>query len=245
MLGKSPEGFDVVLKNGRFGPYFEMQNGEEKPKRASVPKGKQPSDVTLEEAVRLLSLPRTVGMHPSENEVVLTNIGRFGPYVQMGKLYVNLPSVEDVFEIQMNRAVALIDERKNNPKSRFQRGAPAPLKTLGESPITGKPVNVMSGRYGAYVTDGDVNATLPNGIKPEAVTMDLALPLLAARAESGGGKKKGRKGVAKKTAVKKEAPAKKAAAPKKAPAKKAAAAKKAPGAKKTAKKAPAKKKAAG
>ncbi|MDX2273911.1 MAG: type I DNA topoisomerase [Hyphomonadaceae bacterium] len=244
VLGTSPEGHEVVLKNGRFGPYFEMKNGEEKPKRAGVPKGKQASEISLDYALKLLSLPRKIGKHPSLHEEVSANIGRFGPYIQMKDpeekrvIYVNLPSVDDVFEIQMNRAVALIDEKKANPKSRFQRGAPAPLKVLGESPVTGKPINVMSGRYGAYVSDGETNATLPKDVKPEDVTLDMALPLLAARAEMGGGKKK-KRGAVKKTAPKQAT--KPAAKPKKVAAAKAktpkkAAAKKKPAAKKKAKK---------
>ncbi|HVY84216.1 MAG TPA: type I DNA topoisomerase, partial [Caulobacterales bacterium] len=161
VLGKNAQGQEVTLKVGRFGPYVEMPNGDDKPKRAGIPKGKSADDIDLATALKLLSLPRTVGEHPSEHETITANIGRFGPYIQMGKLYVNLPSADDVFEIQMNRAVALIDEKKANPKSRFQRGAPAPLKVLGDSPVTGKPVNVMSGRYGPYVTDGETNANIP------------------------------------------------------------------------------------
>ncbi len=224
LLGKSPEGYDVLLKSGRFGPYFEMNDGGEKPRRASVPKDRASGEIDLATALKFLSLPRTVGEHPSEHETVLANIGRYGPYIQMGKLYVNLPSVEDVFEIQMNRAVALIDEKKaGGGKGRFGRAAPAALKELAESPVTGKTVKVMNGRYGAYVTDGETNATLPNGQAPEAMTMDIALALLAARAELGGKKKRGaRKAVAKKTAPKKTAA-------KKAPAKKTAVKKKAAG----------------
>jgi DNA topoisomerase-1 len=229
-LGQGQTG-PITLKSGRFGPYVEMPNGDDKPKRAGLPKGWTPDDLTLEKAVRLLSLPREVGMHPSENEMILAGIGRYGPYLQMGKMYASLPGVDDVFEIQMNRAVALIDEKKaGGGKGRFGRAAPAALKELGESPVTGKPVRVLSGRYGPYINDGETNANVPKDKKPEDVTFDEALALLAARAEQGGGKKK--KGAAKKAAPKKEA-----AAPKKAPAK---AAKKAP-----AKKAGAKKKAAG
>jgi DNA topoisomerase-1 len=234
VLGQNDEGIDVFLKNGRFGPYFEMANGGDKPKRASVPKGKALEELDLADALKFLQLPREVGVHPSEGKMVSANIGRYGPYIQMEKTYVNLPSVEDVFEIQMNRAVALFEEKKNNPgKGRFGRAAPAALKELGDSPVTGKAIKVMNGRYGAYVTDGETNATLPKEQKPEEVTLDIALPLLAARAEAGGGKKKR---PVKKAAAKKEAPTKKEATKPKAAAKKAPA-KKAPAKKAAAKKA--------
>jgi len=223
-IGDGPNG-PILLKSGRFGPYFETPNPSEpeKPRRASVPKGKSPTDVDLATAIKLLSLPREVGMHPSENELIVANIGRFGPYIKMGNLYVNLPDADDVHEIQMNRAVALIEEKKaGGAKGRFGRAAPAPIKELGESPVTGKPVRVLNGRYGPYIADGETNANVPKDKKPEDVTFDEALSLLAARAEAGGGKKK-KRAPAKKAA--KEAAPKKAAA-KKAPAKTAA--KKAP-----------------
>ncbi len=229
-LGDGPNG-PVVLKSGRFGPYFETPNPEDeaKPKRASLPRGWTPETTTLEKALALLALPREVGMHPSENEMILAGIGRYGPYLQMGKMYANLGSIEDVFEIQMNRAVAVIDEKKaGGGKGRFGRAAPAPLKELGESPVTGKPVRVLSGRYGPYINDGDTNANVPKEKKPEDVTLDEALALLAARVEAGGGKKKKKAPVAKKAAapkqeaVKPKAPVAKRAAAKKAPAKKAA-----------------------
>jgi DNA topoisomerase-1 len=228
-LGEGPTG-PVTLKSGRFGVYVEMPNGDDKPKRASLPRGWSQEALTLDKAISLLMLPRQVGMHPSENEMILAGIGRYGPYLQMGKMYASLPSVEDVFEIQMNRAVAVIDEKKaGGGKGRFGRAAPTALKELGESPVTGKPVRVLSGRYGPYINDGETNANVPKDKKPEDVTLDEALSLLEARAAMGGSKKKGKK-----------APAKKAAEPK-------AAKKAAPkAAKKTAaKKTPAKKKAAG
>ncbi len=239
VLGKNEAGFDVTLKNGRFGPYVELAPAEgEKPKRSSLPKGWSAEALTLERALMLLTLPRQVGEHPSEKEMILAGLGRYGPYLQMGKLYANLPGIDDVFEIQMNRAVAIIDEKKAGAgKGRFQRGAPTPLKVLGESPVTAKPVNVMSGRYGAYVTDGETNATLPNDLDPANVTLEAALALLAKKAEAGPSKKK--RPVKKAPAPKKEVAPKKAAAKKTAP-------KKPPTPKKTAaKKAPAKKKAAG
>ncbi|MEZ5994656.1 MAG: type I DNA topoisomerase [Hyphomonadaceae bacterium] len=218
-LGDGPNG-PVVLKTGRFGPYFETPNPEDekKPKRASLPRGWTAETTTLEKALALLALPREVGMHPSENEMILAGIGRYGPYLQMGKMYANLPSVDDVFEIQMNRAVAVIDEKKaGGGKGRFGRAAPTALKELGESPVTGKPVRVLSGRYGPYINDGETNANVPKEKKPEDVSLDEALALLAERAAKGGGKKK------KRAPEKKQAPksAKKAAA-KKAPAKKTA-----------------------
>lgn len=214
-LGQGPNG-PVTLKTGRFGPYVETPNGDaDKPKRASLPRGWTPDALTLEKAIALLSLPREVGMHPSENEMILAGIGRYGPYLQMGKMYANLASVEDVFEIQMNRAVAVIDEKKaGGPRARFGRAAPAPIKELGESPVTGKPVRVLNGRYGPYINDGETNANVPREKKPEDVTLDEALSLLAARAEAGGGKKRG----AAKKAVKEAA--RNGAAPKKAAAKK-------------------------
>jgi DNA topoisomerase-1 len=235
-LGDGPNG-PVVLKSGRFGPYFETPNPEDpdKPKRASLPRGWTQESVTLEKASALLALPRVVGVHPSENEMIYAGIGRYGPYLQMGKMYANLPSVEDVFEIQMNRAVALIDEKKaGGGKGRFGRAAPTAIKDLGESPVTGKPVRVLSGRYGPYITDGETNANVPKDKKPEAVTLDEALALLAARAEAGGGKKK-KKAAPKKAAkaagngeekagkpAKKAAKAARTSAPKKKTAKKAA-----------------------
>jgi len=238
-IGDGPNG-PILLKSGRFGAYFETANPDDpdKPKRASVPKGQAPTDVTLEHAIKLLSLPREVGMHPSENELIVANFGRFGPYIKMGNLYVNLPGADDVFEIQMNRAVALIEEKKaGGGKGRFGRAAPAPIKELGESPVTGKPVRVLNGRYGPYISDGETNANVPKDKKPEDIEADEALSLLAARVEAGGGKKKKKAPIAKKAAAsKKEAVKPKAAAPKKAAAKKVAAKKKAP-AKKAAKKA--------
>ncbi len=159
--------------------------------------------------------------------MILAGIGRYGPYLQMGKMYATLPGIDDVFEIQMNRAVAIIDEKKaGGGKGRFGRAPVPPLKELGESPVTGKPVRVMNGRYGPYVTDGETNANAPKDKKPEDVTMDEALALLAARAEQGGGKKKRKAPAAKPAAKKAPAPKKetaaKKAAPKKAPVKKPA-----------------------
>jgi DNA topoisomerase-1 len=216
VIGVDPEtGEEVTLRSGRFGPYFQLGAGE-KPKRASVPRGWDVATVDFARVLKLLALPREVGAHPEDGEMILANIGRYGPYIQKAKTYVNLPGVDDVFEIGLNRAVQLIADKQAGG-GRFRRGgaAVAPLKELGESPVTGKTVVLRSGRYGPYFTDGETNANAPKGVDPLAVALDEALSLLAARAEAGGGKTKPRK------AAKPKAPAKAAKAAK-APAAKAA-----------------------
>ncbi len=212
-------GQEIWLKSGRFGPY--VQRGEvttenPKPARASLPKGWSPDDIDLEKALTLLSLPREIGPHPDDGEMIEAGIGRYGPYVKHGRIYANLPEVDEVFTIGMNRAVEVLAEKA----TRTGRTAPAALRDLGEHP-DGGPIQVMSGRYGPYVKWEKVNATLPKEITPEAVTLEQALELIAEKAaKMDGGRKK--------------------AAPKKAAAKKPAA-KKAPARKSTAKKAAAKK----
>ena len=216
-----------------------MQLGEEgdggpksKPKRSGIPKGTDKSDVDLELALKLLALPREVGQHPEDGKKISANFGRFGPYVVHNGIYASLDSPEDVFEIGLNRAVTLIAEKKARGPGR--RGAQT-LKDLGES--GGKPIKVLKGKFGPYVSDGETNATLPEGTEPESVTLEQALAWIAERAAKGGKKKK----ATRKAAAPKKAAAKKAA-PKKAAAKKKAAPKKA--AKKATAKTP-KKKAAG
>jgi DNA topoisomerase-1 len=229
-------GDDIWLKAGRFGPY--VQRGEptpenKKPPRASLPKGWDKDAMDLPKALTLLSLPREIGDHP-EGGMITSNFGRFGPYV-MHKLpdaekptYANLKDPNDVFEIGMNRAVDLLTEKRNNPRGRGREAA-KPLKELGEHPSEGGPINVLDGRYGPYVKWGKINATIPKGTEPDAVTQEMALELIAAKAPKA--KKAAKKAPAKKTAAKKT-PAKKAApkkaAVKKAPAKKTAAKKTTP-----------------
>jgi DNA topoisomerase-1 len=184
-----------------------------------------PASVDLEKALKLLSLPRQVATHPETGEPILVNIGRYGPYVQHGKIYANLGKDDDVLEIGGNRAIDLIVAKESGAGG-FRRGAADPGRPLGEDPETGRPVVVKAGRFGPYVTDGETNATLPKAIAAEAVTLDEATALLNARRAMGGTKKaaRGRKAPAKKASDAK-APAKAAtkAAAKKAPAKKAAA----------------------
>jgi DNA topoisomerase-1 len=216
-LGIDPQsGEEISLKSGRFGPYVQLGNGE-KPQRASIPKGFSAESMDLEKALRLLSLPREVGLHPETGKPIMAGFGRFGPYISHDGAYASLESAEDVFTVGLNRAVTLLAERKEKG-GRGPRGSQA-LKELGAHPQGGAPIKVMKGRYGPYVSDGKINATLPRDSDPNSVTLDEAVALLAARAE---------KEPAKKTRGKKAAPEKKPAAEKKTPASaKAAAPKKA------------------
>jgi DNA topoisomerase I len=224
ILGQDENGVEISLRAGRFGPYVQRGEASEanpKPDRASLPKGWTPDGLTLDRALALLSLPREVGKHPADGQVVEAAIGRFGPYVKHGSVYANIPDVEEVFTIGMNRAVEVLAQKA----TRGGRAAPAgPLRTLGAHPDGGE-IQVMPGKYGPYVKWEKVNATLPKGVEPEVVTLEEALVLIAEKAGKSGGKKKAapRKTAAPKAAGAKKAPAKKAAA-KKAPAKKKAAA---------------------
>ena len=217
----------ITLRTGRFGPYVQLGEGD-KPKRSGLPKGTDKSDVDLELAIKLLSLPREVGLHPEDGKKISANFGRFGPYVAHDGIYASLPSPEDVFEIGLNHAVTLLAEKK--AKGPGRRGAQT-LKDLGAAP-DGKPIKVLKGKFGPYVSDGETNATLPEGTEPGAVTIEQALALIAERAAKGGKKKK---------AAPKAAKAPKA---EKAPKAKAAKGEKTSGAGNGAKKTTAKKKAA-
>ena len=219
-LGLDPEtGQPVHLKIGRFGPYVETTPPEaEKPKRSSLPKGWSPASVDLEKALRLLRLPREVGAHPEDGKPITAGLGRYGPFVAHDGTYANLSDIEEVFDVGLNRAVALLAEKRAS-RGAGRGGAMAPLKDLGAHPETGDPIHVMAGRYGPYVKSGKINATLPKGTAPEDLTLETALPLLAAKAASAPAKKKA---AAKKTAAKK-APAKKTATKKPAAKKKAGA----------------------
>ena len=192
LLGEDA-GDEIFLKSGRFGPY--VQRGEAtkeapKPPRASLPKGWAPAEMDLERALMLLNLPREVGPHPEDGEMIEAGIGRYGPFVKHGRTYANLKEVDDVFTIGMNRAVEELAKKASRGSART---AATPLKELGEHPTDSGPVNVMDGRYGAYVKFGKINATLPKDVKPEDVTMDMAVQLIAEKAAKGGAKKGKRK----------------------------------------------------
>ncbi|MBB5046528.1 DNA topoisomerase-1 [Rhodopseudomonas rhenobacensis] len=247
ILGKDPvSGLEVAVKAGRFGPYIQLGDAKdyaegEKPKRAGIPKNSSPGDMELELALKLLSLPREVGKHPETGEPIKAGIGRFGPYVQHEKTYASLEAGDEVFDIGLNRAVTLIAEKILKGPSKRRFGAD-PGKPLGEHPSLGT-VAVKGGRYGAYVTAGGVNATIPSDKTQESITLPEAIALIDERAAKGGGKPKK---AAKKAPAKKVAkPDTDAAAEKKKPAKKAAAKKsvtkpKADGAAASAARAPAK-----
>lgn len=208
-LGVHPDtGETIFLKSGRFGPYVEMANGE-KPKRASLTKADKDNldGFTLARAVELLMLPREVGPHPEDGEMILANFGRFGPYVQHGKTYANLKDPRDVFTIGVNHAVALIEDKKARGSA---RAGAAALKTLGDHPDGGA-IEVFEGRYGPYVKWGKVNATLPKEITPDVVTLEQAIELVNAKGGSAKKKAPAKKAAAKKPAAKKAAPKKKAA----------------------------------
>ena len=184
VLGQDPDGNEISMKTGRFGPY--VQRGEAtadqpKPPRASIPKGWDAASMDLEKALMLLDLPRAIGPHPEDGVVVEAGIGRYGPFVKHGPKYANLPEVDEVFTIGMNRAVEVLAS-----KTQRGRGAAAePLKELGDHP-EGGPVAVLNGRFGPYVKWGKINATLPRDVTPETIDMDKALELIAAKAAKGG-----------------------------------------------------------
>ena len=210
ILGMDPvTGKQVTLRKGPYGLYVQLGDpeGKEKPKRQSLLKDMVPDDVTLDKALALLALPRELGPHPEDSEMILAGVGRFGPYVKHGPKYKSIPADESVLEIGMNRAVALLAEARVPGRG---RATVKPLRIVGNHPNDEAPIELYDGRYGHYVKHGGINATVPNDIKPEELTLDHAVSLLAERVAKGGGKKPAR--------------AKKAAAPKAKPKAKAKAA---------------------
>jgi DNA topoisomerase I len=187
VLGTDPvSGLTVTLRDGRFGPFVQLGEGE-KPKRSSLPKGTSPSSIDLEKALKLLSLPRLVTTHPGTGEPIMANIGRFGPYVQHQKTYANIGKDDDVLEIGANRAIDLIVAKESGVSTGRRGAAGDPGRSLGTDPENGKALIVKEGKYGAYVTDGKINATLPKSMAADALTLEEALALIKAKAASGGG----------------------------------------------------------
>ena len=219
-LGHCPEtGKPVYPKVGRFGPYVQRGDagGEEKPQNASLIKGLQADDVTLDVALKLLSLPRTLGPHPQSGLSVEAHNGRFGPYVRCGAETRSLTDGLSPLEVTLEQALALLAQPKGG-----RRGASRePLRVFEASPVTAQPVRLMPGRYGPYVTDGATNASLPRGAQPETITLEQALELLRLRAERGPAPRPARRRpTAKATHPAKIAAPKKPAAPRKKTAKK-------------------------
>jgi len=188
------------------------KEGDEKPTRSSVPKGVDPKSVDAVLAAKLLSLPREIGKHPEDGEPIIANLGRYGPYVQHQKTYANLANFEDLFEVGLNRAVTLIADKIANPGR--GRTAAKVLKDLGAHPDNGDPMQVLEGRYGPYVKNGKINATIPKDVAPDAVTVEQAVEWIAAKAAKGPKKKKKKAAPKKKAAAKKKPAAKKKAEPK-------------------------------
>jgi DNA topoisomerase-1 len=215
-LGTDPEsGHPVVVKAGRYGPYVTTvvpEGSKESPRTASLFSSMSPETVTFEQALKLLTLPRTVGAAPDGEEIQALN-GRYGPYIKKGTDSRSLDSEDKLFTVTLDEALAIFAQ----PKQRGRRAAAAPLKELGPDPVTQGQVTVREGRFGPYVTDGETNASLRKGDDVESITIERAAELLADRRARGPvtKKKATKKAAAKKTTAKK-APAKKAAA-KKAP----------------------------
>ncbi|MFV0459739.1 MAG: type I DNA topoisomerase [Actinomycetales bacterium] len=245
-LGVNPDtGYSIVVKNGRYGPYVTEVLPEDAPKSAkprtgSLFKSMQPETVTHEQALRLLSLPRVVGLDPETGVEITAQNGRYGPYLKRDKDSRSLTSEDQIFDITLDEALKIYAQ----PKTRRGQAVAPPLRELGTDPASEKPVVVKDGRFGPYVTDGETNATLRRDDSVEAITLERAAELLAEKRAKGPSTRKraAKKTTAKKTTAKKttakKAPAKKAAATKttakKAPAKKATA-KTATSAKRTAK----------
>jgi len=187
LLGVDPKtGSNVYVANGRFGAYVQLGetpesgSGAPKPRRASLNGGLTEATVTLEPALRLLELPRQLGAHPESGLPVVAGLGRFGPYVKHGDEFRSLEPEDDVHTVTLERALALLAAPKRGRRQR--RAARTALAELGSHPESGAPIQVLSGRYGPYVTDGKTNASIPKGADPSSITIDQALALLSARA---------------------------------------------------------------
>ena len=210
----------IYLKVGRFGPYLQMGEPDDKEKRnQGLLKGMEVEDVTLELACKLLELPRDLGEHPEMKQPIFACDGRYGPYIKCDKENRSLPEGVSPLEITFDEAIALLKQ----PKTRGRRAPKEPLRVFEQkSPITEQEVKILDGRFGPYATDGETNASLRKGMDAKEITFEATIDLLAERAAKGPSKKKKKK---KKKATKKKAAKKKTA--KKATKKKAAPKKKA------------------
>ena len=185
-IGSTDEGMKIILKKGRFGPYLQVGNEEKELKNFSIPKGISPNDVDLDKAKFLSSLPKILGKYPENNEDIILNNGRFGPYVKCANKSSTLETPDDIFSIGLNKAVTLIAEAKPGRRSSNE------IKNLGEHPEDKKPVKVMKGQFGPYIKYKTINATIPDDKDPNDITMDEALVYIDKRLEYDA-QKKGKK----------------------------------------------------
>ena len=196
-LGMDPEtDLPVTLRKGPYGVYVQLgetvKGSKTKPKRQSLLRNMLPSEIDLKLGLALLSLPRPIGPHPETKDMILAGVGRFGPYLKVGDRYVKLGPDDDVLSLGLNRAVTIIAEAP------AQRGASKTAgKKIGDHPDDGKPIELRDGRYGPYVKHGKINASLPSDMEPESLSLELAVELIAARAEKVGVKTKAKKAKAK------------------------------------------------
>ena len=181
VLGQEPaSGLDIIVKDGRYGPYVTVvDEGNPKPKTASLFKTMSVDTVSFEDAVRLLSLPRTVGVDPESGNEITAQNGKFGPYLKRGNDSRSLTSEEQIFEISLEEAIEIYTQ----PKYGGRRTAATPLKEFGDDPASGLPVVAKTGQFGNYVTDGVINATIPKDEPIEEIANDRAYELLAIRRE--------------------------------------------------------------
>jgi len=201
-LGRDADGAPVIARVGRYGPYVQLgdTDSKEKPKTASLFKTMSLETITLDDALKLLELPRTVGMDPADGEPIEALNGRYGPYIKKGSDSRSLESEEQLFTITLDEALAVLAQPK---RRRGQRAAAEPLKELGNDPSSGKPIALKEGRFGPYVTDGDTNASLRKEDSIEGITNERAAELLAERRARGPAKPRARRGTAKKPAKRK------------------------------------------
>ncbi len=192
---------EITLRSGRFGPYIQRGDGKEA-KRSSLPKDWVPATIDHEKALALLALPRDVGQHPESGKMISTGLGRYGPFVLHDGTYAKLESIEDVFSIDLNRAVTVLVKKQSKMKGARGGETHTALKDLGEHPDGGGNITVHNGRYGAYVSFGKVKATMPKGMDPASITLKDAFTLIADKEAKDGGGKKHARTAAQKTSAK-------------------------------------------
>ena len=189
-MGRHPEtNKPIYIKQGRFGPYVQMGDADDEDKKnSSLLKGMTPETLDLATAILLLEFPRTLGLNPANGEPIIASQGKFGPYIKSGTETRSLGATHSLLELTLEQALDLLAQPKAQGRGRGV--AAPPLKELAESPVTGNNITIRDGRFGPYVTDGETNASLPKDMKPDDLTLEQAVDLLAARAAAGGSKKK-------------------------------------------------------